>query len=106
MTKTVLIAITKHGAIQTQRLAKQMPTAEIVVSEKFASLMVDIDNSVNAYSGAFRSQIARLFIDYDQLIFFVSLGAVVRLIAPHLKSKDEDPAVVVIDDACTMVKPK
>jgi cobalt-precorrin 5A hydrolase len=37
--------------------------------------------------------------------FFVSLGAVVRLIAPHLKSKDEDPGVVVIDDAGQFVIP-
>jgi len=32
-------------------------------------------------------------------VFFVSLGAVVRLIAPFLKSKDEDPGVTVVDDA-------
>jgi len=39
------------------------------------------------------------------VVFFVSLGAVVRLIAPHLKSKDEDPGVLVVDDAAQFVIP-
>jgi cobalt-precorrin 5A hydrolase len=46
-----------------------------------------------------------LFKDFDQIVFFVSLGAVVRLIAPHLKSKDEDPGVLVVDDAAQFVIP-
>jgi len=46
-----------------------------------------------------------LFARYDQVVMFISLGAVVRLIAPHLKSKDEDPGVVVIDDAGRYVIP-
>ncbi len=51
------------------------------------------------------ARIGGLFESYDQLIFLVSLGAVVRLIAPHLKSKDEDPGVLIIDDAAEFVIP-
>ena len=54
---------------------------------------------MRAYEGALRDEMAPLFAGYDQLVFFVSLGAVVRLIAPVLKSKDEDPGVTVVDDA-------
>jgi cobalt-precorrin 5A hydrolase len=103
--KIVLIAITKHGAAQVKLLAEQLPEADVVVSEKFASLMPDINNNIQAYSGAFRSIIASLFSDYDQLVFFVSLGAVVRLIAPYLVSKDEDPGVIVVDDVGQFVIP-
>lgn len=103
--KIVLVAITKHGAGQVRSLAEKLPEADIVVSEKFAPLMSGIKNNIRAYSGAFRNEIASLFSDYDQLVFFVSLGAVVRLIAPHLKSKDEDPGVVVVDDAGQFVIP-
>lgn len=103
--KIALIAITKHGASQVKNLAEKLPEADIVVSEKFAAIMSETNNSVQAYSGAFRNEIARLFSDYDQLVFFVSLGAVVRLIAPHLKSKDEDPGVIVVDDAGQFVIP-
>ena len=75
------------------------------MAEKFAALMVGLPNPVRAYSGAFRDEIATLFTEFDQVVFFVSLGAVVRLIAPHLKSKDEDPGVLVVDDAAQFVSP-
>lgn len=103
--RVVLVAITKHGAQQTAELARQLPQASVCVAEKFAVLMVGLPNPVRAYSGAFRDEIARLFTEFDQVVFFVSLGAVVRLIAPHLKSKDEDPGVLVVDDAAQFVIP-
>lgn len=103
--KIVLIAITKHGASQVKTLGEKLPEADIVVSEKFAASMSGINNAIHAYSGPFRNEISRLFTEYDQLIFFVSLGAVVRLMAPHLKSKDEDPGVIVVDDAGQFVIP-
>ena len=103
--RVVLVAITKHGAQQTADLARQMPNASVCVADKFAPLMAALANPVRAYTGAFRDEIAALFTDFDQVVFFVSLGAVVRLIAPHLKSKDEDPGVLVIDDAAQFVIP-
>ena len=103
--RVVLVAITKHGAQQTADLARQMPGASVCVADKFAPLMAGLPNPVRAYSGAFRDEIATLFADFDQVVFFVSLGAVVRLIAPHLKSKDEDPGVLVVDDAAQFVIP-
>lgn len=103
--RVVLVAITKHGAQQTADLARQLPDAHVCVAEKFAPLMAGLPNTVRAYAGAFRDEIAALFADYDQVVFFVSLGAVVRLIAPHLQSKDEDPGVLVVDDAAQFVIP-
>ena len=103
--RVVLVAITKHGAQQVAALARQLPQASVCVAEKFAALMADLPNPVRAYSGAFRDEIAALFSEFDQIVFFVSLGAVVRLIAPHLKSKDEDPGVLVVDDAGQFVIP-
>lgn len=103
--RVVLVAITKHGAQQTAELARALPQASICVAEKFSALMTDLENPVIAYSGAFRDEIAALLRDFDQVIFFVSLGAVVRLIAPHLKNKDEDPGVIVVDDAAQFVIP-
>ena len=103
--RVVLVAITKHGAQQVAQLARQLPQASVCVAEKFAPLMAGLANPVRAYSGAFREEIGTLFTDFDQVVFFVSLGAVVRLIAPHLKSKDEDPGVVVVDDAAQFVIP-
>lgn len=103
--RIAMVAITKHGAAQLAALAPRLPAAKIVVSEKFAHTMQGLSNPVNVYSGALRAQIGGLFAAYDQIVFFVSLGAVVRLIAPHLKSKDEDPGVLVVDDAARFVIP-
>jgi cobalt-precorrin 5A hydrolase len=100
-----MLAITKHGATQLAKLAPRLPKADIIVAEKFSETMQDLPNKVNIYTGALRAQIADLFKDFDQIVFFVSLGAVVRLIAPHLKSKDEDPGVLVVDEAAQFVIP-
>lgn len=39
-----------------------------------------------------------LFVKYDALIFIMASGIVVRSIAPWIKDKTSDPAVIVIDD--------
>ncbi|NOQ13148.1 MAG: cobalamin biosynthesis protein CbiG [Methyloprofundus sp.] len=103
--KIILVAITKHGANQVTQLAEKLPDADILVSEKFRELLVTSKSSCQFYSGPFREQIAGLFKNYEQIVFFVSLGAVVRLVAPFLKSKDEDPGVIVVDDAAQFVIP-
>ncbi|MFN3738232.1 cobalamin biosynthesis central domain-containing protein [Hydrogenophaga sp.] len=100
-----LVAITKHGAAQAARLARQLPQAKVCVAARFADALKGLPNTVLAYEGAFKDEMAGLFHAYDQIVFFVSLGAVVRLIAPHLKSKDQDPGVLVVDDAAQYVIP-
>lgn len=103
--RVALVAITKHGAARMAEIAPRLPQANVIVADKFAAAMAGLPNSVTPYNGALSAQIATLFSDYDQIVFFVSLGAVVRLIAPHLKSKDEDPGVLVVDDAAQFVIP-
>lgn len=100
-----MVAITKHGAAQLAELAPKMADAHAIVSEKFGHAMQNLPNKVNIYTGALRAQMEQLFANYDQIVFFVSLGAVVRLIAPQLKSKDEDPGIIVVDDAGDFVIP-
>ena len=103
--RVVLVAITKHGAAQAATLARALPTASVCVAAKFADACAGLPNPLQAYEGAFKDQIGGLFERFDQIVFFVSLGAVVRLIAPHLKTKDEDPGVLVVDDAAQFVIP-
>ncbi|MDA8361978.1 MAG: cobalamin biosynthesis protein CbiG [Gammaproteobacteria bacterium] len=100
-----LVAITKHGTDLARRFAPRLPEAEVVVAAKFADQLTDMPNTLKPYMGSLSAQIAGLFATYDQIVFFVSLGAVVRLIAPHLRSKDEDPGVLVVDDAGKFVIP-
>jgi cobalt-precorrin 5A hydrolase len=93
---TAVIAITKHGATHARDLAARLPGATLILSEKFRDIGGD---AATYYTGPLKARIGGWFGRYERLVFHVSLGAVVRLIAGHLKSKDEDPAVLVIDDA-------
>ncbi|MEZ5435967.1 MAG: cobalamin biosynthesis central domain-containing protein [Pseudomonadales bacterium] len=103
--RVVMVAITKHGAKQAAALAPALPNAHILASEKVAAELGSPSNPTRIYTGAMKDEIAAIFANYDQLIFFVSLGVVVRMIAPYMKSKDEDPGVLVVDDAGQFVIP-
>lgn len=93
--KLAFVAITKNGVLHALKLKAAMPEAELFISEKQKG-----DNQPGAqYFGTIKEFTAKAWAQYDGLVYFVSLGAVVRTIAPFLKSKDEDPAVVTVDDA-------
>lgn len=55
--------------------------------------------------GKLSDDMAPLFSGHDALVFVGACGIAVRSIAPHLKSKTEDPAVLVIDDRGCYVIP-
>ena len=103
--RIALVAITRHGVAQALRLGADLPQATLCTSDKFGAQVQGAVNPLRVYTGALSAQMAALMADFDQLVFFVSLGAVVRLAAPHLKSKDEDPGVIVVDDAAQFVIP-
>ncbi len=103
--KIALVAITKNGAIKASIIGKQLPEADIFVIEKFVNFVSDVPNTVTAIALPAKKHIGFLFESYDQIIFLVALGGVVRLIAPFLKSKETDPGVIVVDNAAQFVIP-
>ena len=60
---------------------------------------VAVAGAAHCYAGKVGDQVPALFAGFDGIVAIVSLGAVVRLIAPHLQGKEADPAVVVVDEA-------
>nr|VFJ56851.1 MAG: cobalt-precorrin 5A hydrolase [Candidatus Kentron sp. FW] len=102
---TVLVSLTRGGAIRARNLATHMPDAHVLIPRKFRGLFDGLDNEIESYDGPLRIRIGTLFSRYDRIVFFLSLGTVVRLVAPHLDSKYRDPAVVSIDDAGRFVIP-
>lgn len=88
--------ITKHGLEIGRRLAAEIPGMDLLVSEKF---MADAPAGAIPLKLPFGPLIGELFTAYDCHVFIISVGAVVRMIAPHIKSKKTDPAIVCIDDA-------
>jgi cobalt-precorrin 5A hydrolase len=94
-----IVAITKKGIEIAKRIQKALSKAEIYVPEKFKSS----DSSIVFFSESVTNKIEPLFQGYASLICIFSLGAVIRLISPHLKDKKNDPAVIVIDDTAKFV---
>jgi cobalt-precorrin 5A hydrolase len=89
-------AITRHGVKIAERVTAGLEGADLFVSEKLFD---------QAPAGARRMPLpmgpllADTFLAYDCHLFIISVGAVVRMIAPLLGNKKVDPAVLCVDDA-------
>lgn len=103
--RVCLLAITKGGIAKATRLAQMLPNAVLCTLDKFADAIAHLPNPKYICRKTLREELGDLFGSFDQFVCFVSLGAVVRLVAPHLKGKEVDPGVVVVDDAARYVIP-
>ena len=99
MERIAILAITKNGIKIAKELKEKFSSWEVFAPYKFS----DNDNNVNWYTDSTSTKIVELFKSNDALVCLFSLGAVVRLISPHLKDKKTDPAVIVIDDKAQFV---
>lgn len=104
--KIAVVSITKHGIALAGKIVAALPGAQLFCPEKFRTEGGNAaPGAFHCYEGKVGDQVPALFAAFDGIVCIVSLGAVVRLIAPHLKSKEVDPAVVVIDEAGKFVIP-
>lgn len=99
MERVSVLAITKNGVEMGKEIACHFPAWKIFAPEKLS----DSRAGVAWFAEPVSSKIAQLFRENDALVCLFSLGAVVRLIAPHLGDKKSDPAVIVIDDRANFV---
>lgn len=98
--KVAVVSITRHGIALAGKVVAALPGAQLFAPEKFADeAEAAAAGAAHCYTGKVGDQVPALFAAFDGIVAIVSLGAVVRLIAPHLRGKDTDPAVVVIDEA-------
>ena len=93
--KIAIIAITKHGSALAEKIYTALEKSELFISAKFKK---EIPGKVTFFETPIKDLTAKIFDSYDALVYIVSLGAVVRTIAPFLKDKHTDPAVIVVDD--------
>ena len=98
MEKISVLAITKNGIGIGTKLKEIFPEWNIYAPSKFSN-----GKEIVWYTEPTSEKIVELFKNSNALICLFSLGAVVRLIAPHLKDKKNDPAVIVIDDKINFV---
>ncbi len=99
MEKTSVLAITKNGINIGENLKRLFPEWSIFSPSKLSNGQ----NGIIWYSEPTTEKIVELFKNNNALICIFSLGAVIRLIAPYLKDKKTDPAIIVIDDKMNFV---
>ena len=63
------------------------------------------DPGTRRYDGPAAEALPRAFNECDAVVSFLAVGATVRLIAPLLTSKHDDPAVVCVDEALRFAVP-
>jgi cobalt-precorrin 5A hydrolase len=98
-TQTAIIAVSRPGAILARRLALSITDATLYL-ERRTGRDSSVSNEGNEYYDLpLRPVIQGLFSQHGALVVFLPVGAAVRLLAPALGSKRQDPAVVCVDDA-------
>jgi cobalt-precorrin 5A hydrolase len=99
MKKIAVLAITKNGIGMSLKLKEYFSDFELFAPIKFS----DNNEKIQWYDDSTTQKIVDLFKNNDGIICLFSLGAVIRLLAPHIKDKKTDPAVIVIDDNANFV---
>ncbi len=90
--RIALITLSARGARVLARLADAIPGATRYVHRTASSAEADVLRFDRL------AELTReVFSRYDGLVYVAPCGAVVRSIAPHLRHKTTDPAVVVVD---------
>lgn len=92
-----VVAITKHGVEMARRMQRTFPHADMFYMSKFAAGDEE-ECGIQLFEGSVRLLLPALWPAYKGIVLIVSLGAVVRMIAPLLQDKKTDPGIVVIDD--------
>ncbi|MFN3467884.1 MAG: cobalamin biosynthesis protein [Candidatus Brocadiales bacterium] len=99
-----ILILTKEGLLVAKRLKKGLPEADLYLAEGAmessdcvagSPLTQSMDSKTFSSIGQLTKDI---FHKYDGLIFIMALGIAIRAVAPHIKDKHSDPAVVVVDD--------
>jgi cobalt-precorrin 5A hydrolase len=85
--------ITPNGIKLSEMLLRKFPESDVYVSQKIAETPFG-----HLSFQSLSETLSHKFDQYCGHIFIMSTGIVVRVIAPLVKSKLEDPAVVVVDD--------
>jgi len=96
------VAVTRRGLEQARLLRKRLRAGEVHRPERYGPAEHGWEV---VYAGALSELVPELFRRCGQMVFFLAAGAVTRLIAPCLGSKETDPGVLAVDEAGRFVIP-
>ena len=90
-----LIAVTTGGIKVAERIKEKLDgEVTVFLPQKLKQSKL----TATYFSKKLVDQMGEIFSAYDGLVFIMASGIVVRVIAPYIKDKHTDPAVVVVDD--------
>ncbi len=92
--KLAIVAPTLAGCRLGVLLAAGLPEAEVWTKTGHAA-----NETARTYEGSLGELVAKLWPQCDRLVFILTVGAIVRAIAPFLREKATDPGVVAVDEA-------
>ncbi|HHW28006.1 MAG TPA: cobalt-precorrin 5A hydrolase [Syntrophomonadaceae bacterium] len=82
--KCAVISFTDAGERMAKTISQRIPNTDIYSNKE--------------YPAGVKYEIGAIFEEYNRIVFVCAVGIAVRLIAPYIKDKTRDPAVVVVDD--------
>mgnify|MGYP004624348601 FL=1 len=90
--KIAVIAVTENGYKLASQIREKLPDTEIFIYQKYAVSGEKSFEKIGELTG-------RLWNKYDAIVFISACGIAVRTIAPFVRSKLTDPAVIAADDS-------
>jgi len=93
-----IITLTKKAVIKGKDIKEKLISSDQFEKIDIFSLSKYSDDKTFPMEKGFKDTVSKIFNKYDSLYFIMASGIVVRTIAPLLKSKDVDPAVIVSDE--------
>jgi|UPI00037BBF24 cobalt-precorrin 5A hydrolase len=101
-----VLAITRAGIRLAGTLVQCLPGAHLYAPEALtAAAAAAAPGACTCYRGPTRDLLPTLFANGSAIVAIFSIGVLVRLIAPHLRDKYQDPAVVALDETGRFVIP-
>lgn len=83
--KTAVFALTERGLVLAEKIACALGSAEVFEPSQLVK-------------GGLKKEASRAFRRFDALVFISAVGIAIRCVAPLLKGKHLDPAVVAVDE--------
>lgn len=98
-----IYVLTKCGVEIAKKLCADLEDADVYVSPKFIDLMSG--NNIYELSLPMGTTLKKTFKEYMAHIHIISVGAVVRMVAPLIENKKVDPAIICVDDKSKFTVP-
>ncbi|MFC1592317.1 precorrin-4 C(11)-methyltransferase, partial [Thermodesulfobacteriota bacterium] len=91
-----VVALTRRGWHTGRKIVQALDDAALYLPSRFAG---EEQGAGTYFYEDFRPEVERLFYRYGSLVLIMAAGIAVRILAPLMQSKWEDPAVVTLDDS-------